>query len=250
VVLANTRGQATPFVCEQTDFSSVVACADAVQANGKPIDILICNAGINNVETSELVNGVDKTLAVNHLSHFILVNRLLQLVKAAPKGRIVTVGSNAYKSAPAAGIDFDNLANQHGYNSWSMYAQSKLANGLFARELAHRLCGTNVTSNVVHPGYVDTNMYRDSMRKITEEKLPLHLRVYRWFLLKTDHSYIKTPQQGAATTCYVATNPGLKKVSGQYFEDCNLVIPGGNMQNDAMARKLWDVSEDLTRSYL
>lgn len=236
----NAKGRATPFVCEQTDFSSVAACADAIQALGKPIDILICNAGVNNVEKLELVHGVYKQFAVNHLSHFILVNRLLQLVKAASQGRIVTLGSKAYQSAADVGIEFDNLAGQRHYDMNRMYAESKLANGLFARELAHRLCETAATSNVVSPGVVDTDMFRKSIEMFHVSEMDL----------KKHQVHVKTPQQGAATSCYAATNPALEKVSGCYFEDCNIVVPGGHMRDDALARKLWAVSEELTRPYL
>src|ERR1700683_2347612 len=80
-------GSATPFACDHADFSSIVACSDAVQKLRKPIDMLICNAGVN-LQRLEQVNGIEKDFVINHLGHFILVNRLLRLVKAAPQGRI------------------------------------------------------------------------------------------------------------------------------------------------------------------
>src|SRR6185295_1411406 len=82
----NIKGTATPFACEQTNYSSVVACTDAIRDMAKPIDMLICNAGVM-LGKHEQVEGVEKTFAINYLSHFVLVTRLLELVKAAPQGR-------------------------------------------------------------------------------------------------------------------------------------------------------------------
>lgn len=230
------KGKATPFACEQTDFASVAACADAVRKLGTPIDMLICNAGVYFIPKLELAQGLEKHFVINHLSHFILVNRLLDPVKAAPQGRIVVVGSDAYKFGPEAGIEFDNLAGQRYYDPAKMYGQSKLANGLFARELARRLAKTPVTANVVHPGWVMT----ETMQKMLE---PRHMDPRQ--LEKA-----KTTEQGAATVCYAAASPALARVSGEYFEDCNVAIPGGHMRDEAMAKKLWTVSTELTREYL
>jgi NAD(P)-dependent dehydrogenase (short-subunit alcohol dehydrogenase family) len=235
---SGVKGTATPFACEQTDFSSVVACAEAVRKLQAPIDVLICNAGVYHVPKLELAEGLEKHFVINHLSHFILVNRLIDRVKSAKQGRIVVVGSDAaFKTVPEAGIEFDNLSGQHSYDPFKTYGQSKLANGLFARELAHRLLGTHTTSNVLHPGWVMTNT--------------MHDLVVSWHLDPEEaKKAAKTPEQGAATVCYVATDPALRKVSGEYFEDCKITIPGGHMRDDAMAAKLWAVSEELTRAYL
>src|SRR5205085_1736413 len=106
------------------------------------------------------------------------------------------------------------------YDLGHMYGQSKLANGLFARELARRLTGTTTTSNVLHPGYIKT--------KIQYVDVPLYTRAYFWLagLFYSSKLFEKTVPQGAATTCYVAANPDLAKVNGAYFEDCNIVVPG------------------------
>jgi len=95
--------------------------------------VLICNAGIYWFPQLELAEGLEKQFVVNHLGHFILVNRLLDKVKSARQGRIVVVGSGPYAEAPEAGIEFDNLSGQRYYDFRKMYGQSKLANGLFVR---------------------------------------------------------------------------------------------------------------------
>ena len=230
------KGSAIPFGCDHTDFASIVTCSDAIRKLGAPIDMFICNAGIN-LQRLEQVNGIEKDFVVNHLGHFILVNRLLSLVRAAPQGRIIVVGSGAPFYAPAVGIEFDNLSGERDYDFMKMYGQSKLANGLFAHELARRLRGTTTTANVVTPGVVDTPMNRN-------------LAGSRVIPADFDFKKLKSVAQGAATACYVATSPDLQAVSGKYFEDCRSTMPGAHMLDDAMAARLWAVSENLTRAYL
>jgi NAD(P)-dependent dehydrogenase (short-subunit alcohol dehydrogenase family) len=209
-----------------------------VRALNLPLDIVICNAGIVGASTLEQVDGIEKQFAVNHLSHFILVNRLLDLVKAAPQGRIVMVSSEAHKSAPKAGIEFDNLAGTRAYGTFKMYGQSKLANHLMTRELAKRLAGSNATVNSIHPGVVKTNIF-NNMTGFT-----------RWLLDTIGGLFMKTVEAGAATMCYVATSPALAKVNGGYFSHCNPAPTTANAQSDTLAAKLWTVSEDMTRKYL
>jgi WW domain-containing oxidoreductase len=154
------------------------------------------------------------------------------------------IGSIAYLYAPPGGIELDNLSGQkRPYAPTELYGQSKLANGLFARELARRLTGTRATANVVHPGVVGTRMNRS-----WNANMPLYWRLYGWLLGLSFK--MKSIQQGAATPCYVATNPALAQVTGAYFEDCHVAVPGGHMRDDALAGNLWRVSEELTRPYL
>ena len=232
---ASVPGQTTPLALELTDFPSVVACAAAVAALGKPLDILLCNAGVMEVPTAEQINGIERHFVTNHLGHFLLTQRLLPLLTAAPQGRVVVVSSGAYKQAPAAGIEFDNLSGTRDYEPRKAYGQSKLANYLFVRELARRLEGTRVTANALQPGVIMTNLGR---------YLPWYqialARLIGW-------TFMKSVDAGAATQVYLATWPKLAGVSGYFFKDCNPFLPGGNMENDPLAAKLWAVSEDLTR---
>ena len=225
---ASVAGRCTPLVLELTDFDSIVACADQVQAMGVPLDILVCNAGVL-LRDLQQVRGLEMHFVVNHLGHFILVNRLLDEVIAAPQGRVLVVSSSAHRGAPADGIRFDDLSG----SSWtfSAYGHSKLANGLFSLELARRLEATAATSNSLHPGVVDTNIFRN-----IDGRLP--------------RGRIKNLEEGAATMCYLATNPALVGVNGYYFADCNPEEPSASMQDVEMGRRLWQVSEELVRDYL
>jgi NAD(P)-dependent dehydrogenase (short-subunit alcohol dehydrogenase family) len=225
---ASVEGHATPLVLELTDFDSVVACTDRVRAMDAPLDILACNAGVL-LRDLRQANGLEMHFVVNHLGHFLLVHRLLDKVTAAPQGRVVVVSSMAHRNTPPGGIQFDNLSGQ----DWkgSAYGHSKLANGLFALELARRLEGTYATANVLHPGVIETNIFR-------------HVD------LNIPQSMFKTVAQGAATTCYVATHPSLANVSGYYFSDCNPEEPSAQLRDPVMAKRLWDVSEKLLSPYL
>jgi NAD(P)-dependent dehydrogenase (short-subunit alcohol dehydrogenase family) len=252
---AGIRGQLTPRACELTDYDSLVGCARAVEALKAPLDILICNAGLN-VPTLEQVNGIEKHFAVHHLSHFILVNRLLHRVKAAPQGRIVIVSSMMYQQAPPLGIDFDNLSGDRAPYEWTtMYGQSKLANGLFARELARRLAGTKATANVLHPGIVPGTNINHVWRGSGAAPWKSRGALAQWLWSRLWHARHpgereKTLPQGAATSCYVATHPSLESVSGAYFRNCHIATPRRSMRDDEMAARLWGVSEALTRPYL
>lgn len=235
---AGIQGRTTPLALELEDWDSIVACAGEVRALNTPIDMLICNAGVMAIEQREQVRGIEKQFAVNHLGHFIFTNRLLDAVKAAPAGRIVVLGSGAYKSAPKGGIEFDNLSGDRDYDPQRAYGQSKLANYLFVRELARRLQGSAATANTVHPGVILTNLGRH----LPEWQL-VAARLIGWI-------FMKTIEQGAATSCYVATNPALAGVSGYFFQDCNPRKPEGPyMEDDALAARLWQTSEELTRGY-
>ncbi len=227
------EGQATPAVLELSDWDSVVSCARGIADLRTPIDMLICNAGVMGLPELAQVHGIEKQFAVNHLGHFILVRNVLDQIRAAPQGRVVVVSSQLHARAPAEGIQFDNLSGAAGYEPFQAYGHSKLANGLFARQLARRLEGTRATANALHPGVIKTNLVRH---------LPLEVQSGDW-----DD---RTVEQGAATSCYVATNPALARVSGYYFSDCNPATPSDHMLDDEMAARLWVVSEDLTRDYL
>ena len=232
----SVEGRATPLVLELTEFETAVRCAEQVRAMNTPLDILVCNAGAVFDELWH-VNGIEAHFVINHLGHFVLVNHLLDLVTAAPQGRIVIVGSRAHRSAPEDGIQFDDLAGDSWFDMQAAYGHSKLANGLHSLELARRLQGTDATSNVVHPGFVVTNIARNLGRW-----REMAFQVLGGIVLKS-------PEQGAATTCYVAASPDLEGVSGCYFANSNPATPTENMRDPEMAARLWEVSEELTRDF-
>ena len=239
---ASVPGRTTPVALELERWDTVAAGADLIKALGMPIDMLICNAGIMALPTLEQVYGIEKQFVVNHLGHFILVNRLLPQLQAAPQGRLVMVSSLGYQWAPVAGIEFDNLSGERGYEPNKMYGQSKLANALMSLELARRFreAGSTATANAIHPGIINTNLGRhfDSWKRVLS-------KLIGW-------TFMKSIPAGAATTCYVATAPALVKTSGHYFENCNPVVPmaGKHMDDAGLAQALWRKSEEITAEYL
>ena len=236
---ASVTGDTVPVALELTDFDSVVACAQAVQALGTPLDALICNAGVMEIPTLEQVRGIEKHFVTNHLGHFLLTVKLLPQVLAAPQGRVVVVSSgSAYRDAPETGIEFDNLSGEIGYEPRRAYGHSKLANVLFARALARRFAGTAATANSLQPGVIMTNLGRYlPWYQIVTAKL------FGW-------AFMKSLPAGAATQVYVATHPSLDRVTAQFFRDCNAIVPTGFLADDAMAERLWTTSEQLTQGWL
>lgn len=224
---ATVVGRTTPFVLELTDFDSVVECTKRIRTLTSRIDMLILNAGIV-LDRHETVYGLEKQFVVNHLGHFLFANRVLDLVTTAPQGRVVTLGSGNHRDPPPGGIQFDNLSGKGWYQRG--YHHSKLANGLFSLELSKRLAGTHATSNCVTPGPVRTQILRNTNSSTAHQT--------------------KSPAQGAATPCFVATHPSLVRVTGEYFRDCSPALQSDYQKDAAMAKRLWEVSEQLTRKYL
>lgn len=228
-------GRTTPLVIELTEFDTVVSAAETVRAMGAPIDMLILNAGVMALPELQQVNGIERQFVINHLGHFLLVDQLKYLLFAARQGRVVVVSSRVHVWAPEEGIQFDNLSGEKEYDPLTAYGHSKLANGLFSRELARRMADTRATSNSLHPGVVRTNLTRYLPAEDDEDESP--------------DAGIKAIPVGAATTCYVGAHPELQGITGYYFADCNPALPNAHMQDDAMAARLWAVSEELTESY-
>ena len=226
-------GNTYPVSCELSDLDSINQCAAAAREIGRPIDILMLNAGIMRLPELQQVNGIERQFFVNHIGHFALARQVMDLVEQAPAGRVVVLSSSGHISAPEAGIEFDNLSGARDYDPWKMYGQSKLANGLFAFELARRLEGTNATANAIHPGIINTNLGRH---------FPAWQRIAASLIGWT---FMKNVEEGAATQCYVATAPQIAGVGGYYFSDCNPQLPDPRMNDQALAEQLWAVSEEI-----
>ncbi len=235
-------GVTSPARLDLGNFESVVECAEHIRGMRVPIDMLICNAGyLGGDNQRQLVNAVEKHFAINHLGHFIFVNRVLDRLYIADQARIVMTSSRtAYTHAPRQGILFDDLMLSNDYGDLMAYGHSKLAIVLFSLALSKLLRGTRITTNAMHPGVIDTEIGR-------------HFNPVMRFGMKVRAAVGgKTVEAGAATGCYLATNETLGAVSGRYFEDCNAVIIGGDnhLYDETMADQLMTVSEELTAKYL
>ena len=231
-------GDITPVACELSNPKSIIACTEEVVALGRPIDVLICNAGIMALPELQQKYGLEMQFLTNHLGHFILVNRLIERVKEAETGRVVFVSSLGHYTTVPGGINFDNLSGDKRYVPFNFYGQSKLANLLMSNELARRLAGSGATSNAIHPGIIMTPLVRNMGNLRTTLA-----GIISW-------PFSRSVEKGAATQCYVATSPALEGLSGHYFADCNPARMSAHARDPALASRLWSVSEELAADYL
>ena len=218
------------------DLDGVRAFGDTFRSEFDRLDVLINNAGVVLTERRQTNDGFELTFGVNHLGHFQLVNELLPVLEAAAPARIVIVASDAHRFTK--GLDFDDLQSTRGRfgaaKGMAVYSRSKLANMLHTRELARRLDPAKVTANCLHPGAVRTRLGRDDEgTRLSEAVWPL---VSRFFL---------TPEQGARTSVWAATDPGLDGITGRYFSKCAIAKPKKTALDDVAAARLWAVSEEL-----
>jgi NAD(P)-dependent dehydrogenase (short-subunit alcohol dehydrogenase family) len=205
--------------------------ADDFKSKFKRLDILVNNAGAVFNKRFETVDGLEMTFALNHLSYFLLTNLLLDTIKASVPSRIINVSSDAHKGAK---INFDDLQGKTKYGTMRAYGQSKLANILFTYELARKLEGSGVTSNVLHPGFVASS-FGSNMTGV--------FRLVLRFL----HLFALSPEKGAETSIYLATSPNVANTTGKYFVKKKEVRTSAESYDEKVAEKLWKVSEELTK---
>ena len=207
-------------------FASIRECVRLFVQLNLPLHLLINNAGVAGLR-GLTQDGFEMTFGINHLGHFLLTQLLLEKLQTSGHSRVITVSSRAHKRA--AEIDWDAL--RRPTTSWTgirEYAVSKLSNLLFSAELAKRVQGTSVSTYSLHPGVVDTEIWR----AVPDWARPL-LRL-RGFL---------TPQEGALTTLHCAMHAP-KQESGLYYADSKPMQPAGLGQDSELAAELWERSEE------
>ncbi len=197
------------------------------------LHVLINNAGALVMSRQQTVDGIEMTFALNHLAYFLLTNLLLDTIKASAPARIINVSSASHQGGR---IDFDNLQGASGMRA---YSNSKLANILFTIELARRLEGTGVTVNALHPGFVSTGFGLQNGSGL----LNLLMRIYGRIV----PLIARSPEKGAETSIYLASSPEVQNVTGKYFYDCKVIPTAPQAADAAVARRLWDVSDDMVR---
>jgi len=204
------------------DLAAVARMAHDLAERLPRLDVLINNAGVYLTERKTSRDGFEMTLAVNHLAHFLLTNLLLPLLRKSEAPRVVTVSSMVHASGRIA---FDDMNSEHGFNGYHAYSNSKLADALFANELARR--EPWLTSNSLHPGVIGTKL--------------LHAA----FSMPGD-----AVDAGARTPVYLAVSPEVAGVTGKYFDDCTAVAPAAQAQDRQLAQRLWAWSEEAVRVFL
>jgi len=218
-----------------SSFQDVVALCEEFRAKFNKLDILINNAGIFLSEYQESTEGFEIQWMVNYLAPYVLTRRLLDLLKVSSDSRIINVSSNAHRRGR---IDFEDLNGKISYSGIQAYAQSKLANVLFTKELASRLMGVGVSSFALHPGVVRTGIGNKNNSSWTS---------WIWNLGKP---FMISPAKGAATIVFLASTPHLAGLSGLYFVNCQ-PQPSSDLSTDStLASRLWEVSEETAKDYL
>jgi retinol dehydrogenase-12/retinol dehydrogenase-13 len=216
--------------------ASIRQFAEALSGHVEGLSVLVNNAGLLLRKRRSTADGFEMTFGVNHLGHFLLTELLRDLLARGAPSRVVVVASAAHKSA-RRGLDFDDLNLERSrYRGYKAYSRSKLANILFARELARRLDGTGVTANAVHPGLVASRFMREGD---AGQLGGLVMALGRPFML--------TPEQGARTTIHVASAPELESITGAYFADSLPASTTRHAMDMTAARRLWEASEELLR---
>jgi NAD(P)-dependent dehydrogenase (short-subunit alcohol dehydrogenase family) len=203
--------------------------ADSFRERHERLDVLVNNAGLIQSKRTVTPDGIELTLAVNHLAPFLLTNLLLDLLKKSAPSCVITVSSEARR---AAEIDFDDLQSERRYRAFPVYGMTKKANILFTYELAERLRGTGVVANCVHPGGVNTNFGNDN-------------RSPGILLFRAFKPFMRTPEQGADTVIYLASSPEAAEINGKYLTDREEVSPA-EPRDPAAQKRLWEVSASLT----
>jgi len=207
-----------------------------------PLHVLICNAGIMALPYTETPDGNEMQFGTNHLGHFLLAKLLLPRLKQGAPSRVIAVSSTAHRFSQIMFNDIKGKGTWYSdsmYGRFKAYGQSKTANILFAIELDRRMRaeGVAITANALHPGAIKTNLQTHVQDSYATK-----------IASKADY-FFKTIPQGAATSVFVATSPAIEGIGGRYFSDSNLAVPTAYASDPIAAKKLWDLSEELTKDF-
>jgi retinol dehydrogenase-12 len=227
--IAATGGRAAFESLDLGDFDSVRACAARINALGRPIDVLLNNAGVAG-QRGVTKDGFELHFGTNHLGHFLLTALLADTLRRAPRARIVNVASQANYQAKK-GIDYEAIRKPtRSITGLPEYAVSKLANVLFTRELARRIGPSGIHSYALHPGVVASDAWR---------RVPWPIRpLMKLTMISND--------EGAKTSLYCATSPEVADQDGRYYDDCREKAPNPIADDPQAATRLWEESVKFT----
>jgi NAD(P)-dependent dehydrogenase (short-subunit alcohol dehydrogenase family) len=215
---------------DMSSLADVRAVADAFRAGHDRLDVLVNNAGAIFTERRMSADGIEMTFALNHMGYFVLTERLLDLLRKTPGSRVVSTSSAAHRGGR---MDLATIAKGDDRAGLAAYADSKLCNILFTRELARRLAGTGVTANCFHPGFVHTGFGLNNGGLV------------KWSLGWIGPVFARTPEKGAETLIWLAASPEAGKYNGEYFHDLKVARTTKLAKDDDLAKRLWDLSEKL-----
>jgi len=222
------------YMADLASLASVKAVAKTINSDLQKIDVLINNAGGIFQEREESIDGIEMHFAMNHLAHFLLTNELEMLLKAS-EARIVSLSSEAHRMAK---LDLDNIQEKEGYNTMRVYGNSKLCNILFTKALVKRWGKNGVTAFSLHPGVVRTGFAMNAEGGVWK----LIFKLVRPFMISAS--------KGAETSIYCASEEGIELYSGKYFKSCRVTKPSAAAENEALADRLWQISQQMVSEKL
>jgi WW domain-containing oxidoreductase len=212
-----------PVGCDLSNFASIAGALDTIRSLSTPLDAIVANAAAVIPPCLQTRYGVEEQFLTNHLGHFMLVNGIADRLRDGT-ARIVMVSSGASISqTPSEGIMFDNLDGGQFYDPSIFYAQSKLANALYAKELSRRLASRGIAANSADPGSARTRSRKGLFARL----------------------FAKSAAQAAATQAFLAASPEASGITGEYWSDCKISQGNVLLQDTALARRLWDISQEI-----
>lgn len=212
-----------PVGCDLANFESITAALEAIRGLSMPLDAIVANAATANLPSLETRYGIERQFLTNHIGHFMLVNGIADLLRDGT-ARIVMVSSGAgIDQAAGDGIMFDNLDGHRFYDPSLFYAQSKLANALYAKELSRRLAPRGIAVNSADPGSARTRLRKGFFARL----------------------FAKSAAQAAATQALLAASPEASGITGEYWSDCKISPSNALLENLVLARRLWEISQEI-----
>jgi len=220
-------------LCDLASLDDVRKAALDFRSRYQRLDVLINNAGGINGKRKTTADGFEYTFGVNHLAHFLLIDLLLDKLKASAPSRVVVTSSSAHSMGH---IEFDDLMAERHYRFLKVYSKSKLANALFTFELARRLEGSGVSANCFNPGATRSNFIK-GMGRIGGAVAPLV------------GVFMHSVEKGAETQIYLASSSEVEGITGKYFSKKKVKEPSAESKDVAVAKRLWEVSEELIKPW-
>jgi NAD(P)-dependent dehydrogenase (short-subunit alcohol dehydrogenase family) len=218
-------------VADLSKLADVRAVAAAFRAKHDRLDVLVNNAGAVFAAYRTSADGFEMTFALNHLAYFLLAHELLDVLEKTPGARVINTSSAAHQSGK---LEVETVARRPSKRAgFSAYADSKLANILFTRELARRVAGKDLTINCFHPGFVRTGFGQNN-----GGPMAVAIKLGAWL-------FGRTPEKGAETLIWLATSPEAARFSGEYFHDRAVAPITARARDEVLGRRLWTLSEQV-----
>ena len=221
------------FECDLSLVANVKDLADRIKQKHSKIDVLLNNAGGANKTKQITSEGLEKTFATNQMNYFVLSTELLNILSESNDGRIVNVASNAHIGAE---VDYENINSEKSFSAWTSYCVSKLMNIMFTYQLSSMQ--DRVSVNVLHPGFVDTNIAGNEGNLI------------KYIVKFGAKMFARTVDNGADSSIYLSTSDEVKGVSGKYFFKCREIRSSRASYIQEDWKKVWDLCEDYKKKLI